>query len=219
MPTSYEAVLMSYLVYKYQEKKKILLNENVRDNYLFYHPQANSSTDIKFLFSPCPIFTCSSQTYYAANFLSTKGWEIYDNYDMNILGYQGVAFINYNSKEIVIAHRGTTIGIDEGSEANYKDDIEILKVKDGKMPEILSSAIFLIAKVIQKRDKERINYKIWQTGHSLGGLLAEFGAAYIANPPKEENVLKEKGSSYFKLHKPQISDANAMKSKYHKLFS
>lgn len=232
MPSGYELAIMSYLAYDYvsakqkndeaKEKSAIDAAQGKRNHYNL-KKDLISKDSIKFLFFH-PRLGPDYFLNKIVEHLSGRYWQIYlepDEVDSPINdGYLGLAFINSRTQEIVIAHRGTVVGIGADSIANYKDDIEILKGSQGLIPEILDDAIEFIVKVIRKRDQDRFdNYQLFQTGHSLGGFLAEFGAAYVAEPSKrfpvlhpEETALDQKAweEKYTRLHNSRSIDANAV---------
>jgi RHS repeat-associated protein len=90
-------------------------------------------------------------------------------------GYQGQTYINENTKEIVIAHRGT-----EFDRELKKDlltaDRQIVGVESGisnSLPDQAKDASAYTKSVTDQYP----GYKISHTGHSLGGYLAETSAA------------------------------------------
>lgn len=211
MPSSYECALMSYLTYEIEESNKELKKRFILERrQLFY---GNDKNDVRFLFSD---LISSSNNHSAkhifAKFLADKRWKILDSYNTDefmgfpCAGYQGLAFINHTTREIVIAHRGTIFQ----HKSNIKDDIEILKGAQGNIPKVLLlEAASFITTIVRKRDADLPNYRIFQTGHSLGGFLAEFGAAYVANPrPIGADVHSNQSSRC--LHVSRVADANAI---------
>lgn len=91
-----------------------------------------------------------------------KGWQLLSNVGENS-GYQNAVFINPETKQIVIAHRGTDFDTEK-----WKDGITDLTMYfDETKQEKQAEAITKL--VIDTYGKE---YTIQHTGHSLGGFLA-----------------------------------------------
>ncbi len=81
-------------------------------------------------------------------------------------GYQGIAFIHKEKKQIVIAHRGTK---------NKKSIVADLAMLHGAIPDqYLEGAKIFTKNIIEQYSKE--GYIISHTGHSLGGSLAALSA-------------------------------------------
>ena len=132
-------------------------------------------------------------------FLDRNGWRYLDHKIDEGSNYQCLVFKNSRKREIVMAHRGTIMnGI------NMKDDIEILKGIDCEKPLIIDPACKYAKDIKEMRDKDFKNYKLYQTGHSLGGFLAEVCAmslpqddvnAYTFDSVGSKNVLGKFGKS------------------------
>lgn len=120
-------------------------------------------------------------------YLVQQGWVYLDAYTVDASGYQGVAFIHHEKKEIVLAHRGR-VSLFQQQELilNAQCIIQILRGKEAALiPELIaliSSLIEFIIAVEKRRKQAYGDYTIWQTGHSLGGFLAEVGAAFVFDP-------------------------------------
>lgn len=227
MLSAYEAAVMSFLTYEYVSSKKRNETSKKRSfdereyNEYKYKKLFFSKDPMKFLFHN-PMATGGSNGGFLnciLDYLSGRGWQLYlepDELDELLGDYLGLAFINRKTCEIVIAHRGTVVGMSSDSISNYKDDIEILKGSKGSLPKILEFAIRFIVRVVRKRENDnREHYTMFQTGHSLGGFLAEFGAAYLANPSRSFPIIQEQEkdrrySAFVRLRNSRIDDANAI---------
>lgn len=95
-------------------------------------------------------------------------WEIFSTSQnlKNSSGYQGIAYINKTTQDVVIAHRGTY------NLANVKTDINFFLTKhfDG-----YADAAAVFSKQVEKQIKKNQveHYRLSHTGHSLGGMIAE----------------------------------------------
>ena len=107
-----------------------------------------------------------------------SGWEILTQSDelSNFKGgYFGVAFWNRNTNQIIVAHKGT-----QNNSIDLFNDFQIV-VKD--TPSEFYSAIYFMNKVKQKAAEQGIrNPEYYNTGHSLGALLAELVGATFQTP-------------------------------------
>ena len=90
-------------------------------------------------------------------------------------GYFGVAFVNTVSKQIVVAHKGT-----DSKHYNYVDilsdifDVFLFEQSPSELPDALS--FFL------KVQSSNSGMEIYNTGHSLGCVLAELVGAMTHTP-------------------------------------
>lgn len=103
-----------------------------------------------------------------------------DNDDGN--GYFGVAYINDATKQIVIAHRGTN------SPDDWDDDIEIYI---RRFPDqVTKSALPFVQHIYREMERQQLtDYEVSQTGHSLGGFLAELIAVPDSLPQNISNAI------------------------------
>jgi tetratricopeptide (TPR) repeat protein len=108
-------------------------------------------------------------------------WSFIDEYDdTNKTGYYSIAVQHNETKEIVIAHRGTVFNLNNASLlADYA--LFILMI-----PEQFGVAQQFTDKIRRQMDPKRI---LWHTGHSLGGAIAEF---LVAN----ETLFKQQSLSF-----------------------
>ena len=122
--------------------------------------------------------------------LKKNGWQLdVTNKKFNIgdeYGYYAVTLINHQTKEIVIAHRGTIM-----HEKNFVTDIEIL---EGKLPKMCESASEYVNKIIDRINENNWgDYTLSNTGHSSGANTAIACAAKLAaeNPTDAKAVVFE----------------------------
>lgn len=122
-------------------------------------------------------------------YLEQRNWVYFDACSEVNCGYQSIVFVNHISKDIVLAHRGTaSLFQQQELSLNAKCNIQILSGACLELiPELtafLLSLFNFISRITSKKIQEYTDYTLWQTGHSLGGFLAEVGAAYIADQQK-----------------------------------
>jgi hypothetical protein len=97
-----------------------------------------------------------------------KGWKLLDTF-MNEDGYyyRGAAFINEETKEVLV----TSAGTDPMSINDLWDDA---KLTFGYVPNKMQSLKTFADRIAKKLDLEgKVDYKIDTTGHSLGGVLSD----------------------------------------------
>lgn len=107
--------------------------------------------------------------------MKDQGWEVLataKELGLDKGGYGGVAFINPNTGEVVIAHRGTDGPF---SVKDYDDDAAIAL---GQMPNQYYVSRSFVDEIKSRLDEdERFgNYSLSHTGHSLGAALADLNA-------------------------------------------
>ncbi|QOY95402.1 DUF2974 domain-containing protein [Massilia sp. UMI-21] len=117
-----------------------------------------------------------SRGVYADPEIFTK-WELIDVSDDNENGYYGQAYINRETKEIVITHRGTRM-----------PDLKDL-ANDGKLTLLIQHsgqdrAVEFAREIAQL--PEYADYKIINTGHSLGGNNAQAATAFLQDELKRD---------------------------------
>lgn len=147
------------------------------------------------------------------------GWEKISDWPLND-GYSGSAFINRNTKEIVIAHKGSDSPIaDPGDWWNNTEHALGTQFTDTTplwSDQLRESGAYVNS--IVKSDMYK-DYSISQTGHSLGGFLASVNGAkfktgvHAFDPPSSSHYLdylKENGV----IDKSQIDFARANTKSY-----
>lgn len=99
--------------------------------------------------------------------LSEDGWACKVVMENGISHYKGCIFVNKNTNEIAVVHKGTRI-------KNIGDIQANLDLIRGEMPEQQKDADYLIkkAKIYAKNNEIAVD-KIRNIGHSLGGSLAQ----------------------------------------------
>lgn len=111
--------------------------------------------------------------------LKDQGWEVLSTATEEGLtgdGYAGTAFINPNTGEVVIAHRGTdTWTLDKNLSSDLDDDLAIAQ---GKLPAQYHVSREFVDSVKDKlsQDPRFNNYTLVHTGHSLGAALSDLNA-------------------------------------------
>jgi hypothetical protein len=89
---------------------------------------------------------------------------------------KSAAYINHNSKTIVIATVGTNFTINKQGFCDIIDDIHIVS---GKIVPKFADVKNFVDQLIKVVGKEKLNeYKIITTGHSLGAVLSDMTAVY-----------------------------------------
>lgn len=194
MPTPLEALCMSHLTYAFSSEAQHiqyhavnLANESKLD--LVFNtkpPNSSGKIDVSYVAGLNSFYQTTTNIVRIVKYLMEKGW-FYSSYRTNNQsGYQGVVFINHVKKEIVLAHRGTVAPLDIPFKANAKCDVQILSGKRVEFTEdlacLLNTLTLFITQLVRNRADNVLSYTISQTGHSLGGFLAEYGSAYISNP-------------------------------------
>ncbi len=135
----------------------------------------------------------------------------------SVHNYRAVAFINEDSKEVLIANAGT----DPLSRSDILDDIAL---KNGRLPYKFESAKYFLDNVINLLENP-LEYTFAITGHSLGGVMSDLVACELAsrgfkvessytfdNPgskPVVENALKEGSLSEFEQSSIDFKAYNA----------
>ncbi len=116
------------------------------------------------------------------------GWEVIENIDLKDEPIFAVAFVNEKDKRVVIAYRGTDPTFNRTQDVindahiavgSFSDNTALLKVIGVDPPGRKYAEEF--ADKITKKEKYK-DYKFTFTGHSLGGGLANIGAAFTDKP-------------------------------------
>ena len=95
-------------------------------------------------------------------------------------GFYAAAFINEETKEVVIANRGTEISLTDpkGTLFDFFNDAQLYL---GKTPiQFTYAADKFVDKIIEKLGDTATDYKFVTTGHSLGSVLATLESAKLA---------------------------------------
>ncbi|KOO76302.1 hypothetical protein JY440_17700 [Stenotrophomonas maltophilia] len=115
-------------------------------------------------------------------------------------GYQGVVYLNINTKEVIVAHRGTEFDrqpmLDGGIDA---------AMVTARVNAQLSDALALTKQALRLAD-ERGSGPVHVTGHSLGGALAQITAHHYNLPGDAFNPYGAAGLAY---RLPEGQPANA----------
>lgn len=106
-------------------------------------------------------------------YCNLKDWRCLDVTPDNGNAYKGAAYINKNTKQIIIAHCGTRFHL----AANIKSDFDIFLKK---IPNGFNIAKEFASKISNIQQREYADYTVTHTGHSLGGVHAQL-CAYIDN--------------------------------------
>lgn len=147
-----------------------LLNYNQRQRKQVKHEILIRHLEIDYL-TPYVYASMSQQAYQEAP-TPPHGWELLSTETIQSTGYFGVAFVNFLQQTIVIAHRGTEF---EKMNDLYTDLKFFLSES---IPEQVDNALAFSRSVMLSYP----GYRIEQTGHSLGGVLAEV-CAWFSNKP------------------------------------
>ncbi len=143
----------------------------------------------------------------------STGWRrIVDSGDMGS-GYFGAAYYNDQTKELVIAHRGTQLLTDAG---DLKSDWQTLA---GLTPNQYPDAETFYA-VVQQRiaiDPTLTGATISHTGHSLGGAIARYLAAKESQVGVLFNAFGVTNSTTQLPPNPDLSQITAINAKYDKI--
>ncbi len=129
----------------------------------------------------------SQQAYEIDGGTPPDGWEIFVPPSQNDpTGFQGVAYRNLLTNEIVVAFRGTEIG-------ESGDRIADLQIGLARIPDQYASArTFFYDNVLAQADAdpsmEGGNYSVSLTGHSLGGGIAQLLGAETGLPTTTYNA-------------------------------
>lgn len=230
MPTPLDALCMSYLAYELPSTFSIDSGRTnlPLDGVFGVSPQVPISGSASLLASyPVSLQEKKGKIHH----LTRRGWKYFSAEKHELSGYQSVVFINHAAKEVVLSHRGTVSFTHGEFKENAKCDVQILSAERASLtPELtslLSNLFSFITKTKRKLSAEYPDYCMWQTGHSLGGFLAELGAAYLAYPKRipgdewlDEINDQYKESShrdglpyhghYFRLSNPRYQHANAI---------
>ncbi|QDL28008.1 XVIPCD domain-containing protein [Stenotrophomonas maltophilia] len=115
-------------------------------------------------------------------------------------GYQGIAYLNINTKEVIVAHRGTEFDrqpmLDGGIDA---------AMVTARVNAQIGDALSLTKQAIKLAD-ERGSGSVYVTGHSLGGALAQITAHHYNLPGDAFNPYGAAGLAY---RLPEGQPANA----------
>lgn len=114
-----------------------------------------------------------------------ENWNIIlDTKDINIdlFGFDAVAFINKDSKYIIIGHKGTLLDIYNFKQL-YHDIAVWFDIYKQAIPyQFIKGGSVFLDQLINKIGTENIhNYKILNIGHSTGGVNSDLSTAYINN--------------------------------------
>ena len=162
--------------------------------------------------------------------LNSNNWEIFakskSNGGNDLFGYFGVAFINHNTQQVVIANRGTDLGKKGWLGSNLIGDL----IND--MSILLQSPLYqelggisFYKTVFNKLKANGLTYDISFTGHSLGAVVSDIlgiktnnrsitfdnpGSAYVAKDgfvPKAGQFISYQGPpNFINTATPQIGD-------------
>lgn len=141
----------------------------------------------------------SMQAYQDNGGVPPAGWQVLaDSTSMGIgkdTGYYGVAYQNIeHPDQVVVAHRGTEFGKD-----TIKDGLADAQIGLHEVPSQFSDAMKFVEGIGKEADVSVGS--IAQTGHSLGGALAEMGGivtdapVYAVDPPGIKGLLPDLESS------------------------
>lgn len=107
-----------------------------------------------------------------------KGYELFLMTDhmkeLDQFEFRSVAFINYNTKEIIFATSGTRLDFEAKMINDLYDDFLLAT---HEIPNKMKPAGQLNDIIIDSLGKDASEYKFHYTGHSLGGFMAEMQAA------------------------------------------
>ncbi|CAF1501218.1 unnamed protein product [Adineta ricciae] len=107
----------------------------------------------------------SARAYSNKNIIRYHNWIVISRFNnTQETGYYGIAFRHNQTREIVIAHRGTDIK----NIPSLKTDLILFT---SNLPEQFRKAQVFTANISQQLEPNKI---LWHTGHSLGGAIAEF---------------------------------------------
>ena len=128
----------------------------------------NGLINVRKYTTPHSDYALMSLQVYQTDFIEPNdGWRPgWDSAQKKIgrFGYHGRAYVNHHSKEIVIAHRGTS------ELENWRTNLKLL---DGTPDQILVAAHEFCEFVENATKDDYIGFRISHTGHSLGGVIAE----------------------------------------------
>lgn len=116
----------------------------------------------------------ANAAYDPANSTLPSGWELLQTPPDNPAGYDGAAFKNNITGEIVIAHRGTEPLTFDG------DWTSNLQMGANQLPDQYQYAKDFVDRIMNSPDYAGASVTI--TGHSLGGALAQLTAAETGLP-------------------------------------
>lgn len=104
--------------------------------------------------------------------------------------YRAVAFVNNNTKEVVVATSGTRFGLDAIGRQDIYDDMFILFEKE---PPKMKSVREFNSMLVDSLGSELSDYKIHYTGHSLGAGISDMAAADLAIKCRKKGLTKLEG--------------------------
>ncbi len=126
--------------------------------------------------------------------LQQKGWEKLD-VGQTDTGYYGVAYVNHQTKEIIIAHRGTDPDVGDGIDvlagstpqfvkrflginSDGSDLDDDLQISIGNAPDQYGESRKFVQDIQTQANAQGYgDYHVTHTGHSLGAVLADLHAA------------------------------------------
>lgn len=110
-----------------------------------------------------------------------QNWQVLEVKENSDCQYRGVAFVNHNTKQLVVAHRGTVIPNKKSlfslrdHDSAVQTDVNLIVKNDENLSRQKDYALNLSEHIIEKvlSDERFTDYSLCFTGHSLGSYLAE----------------------------------------------
>ena len=157
-------------------------------------------SNIKVNYTPLNVFLLASAAYDDHLFPMLRGVRKLTNNDIDCIndngfyedsktGYAGCALLDTINKKITISHRGTELTDTKDLETDFQiaTGIEIISLLPGNIPIIrFNNAVISQYKSAEKfincvKNHYGKNYTYLQTGHSLGGAIAQLGGYYYGD--------------------------------------